>query len=271
VGHVKSLGPGVTNVGIGDYVAALTVFGGYASDVIVPAADLVPVPDSLPPEVAASLVLNGLTAYQMLERCCPAGIQSIAVFGASGGVGSILLDLARHKKLTTYGFASREKHAAIAAKGAVPLERHDPLQALRAAAPNGVDAVFDGVGGSASKQSFAMLNEGGILVLFGAQSITQGGRRNLFRMAQMWFSMPRWSALSIFQSDRGVVGYLVTKWKQAHPAHYRSDLRTVFELAASGIVQPLINHVFNLPDAQAAHVRIDEGRHTGKIILRIPN
>lgn len=87
VGRIKALGPDVTGVKVGDYVAALTVIGGYASDVLVPAADLVPVPESLSPESAAALVLNGLTAYQMLERCCPAGLYSIVVFGAGGGVG----------------------------------------------------------------------------------------------------------------------------------------------------------------------------------------
>src|SRR5271166_2768234 len=74
VGRVKALGPGVTRAEEGDYVAALTVVGGYASDVIVAAADLVNVPEELSPEIAAALVLNGLTAYQMLERCCHQGM-----------------------------------------------------------------------------------------------------------------------------------------------------------------------------------------------------
>lgn len=268
VGHIAALGPGVTNAKVGDYVAALTVVGGYASHVLVPAADLVPVPLSLAPEAAAALVSNGLTAYQMLERSCPAHLSSIAVFGAAGGVGSILLDLARHRGITVYGFGGREKHPAIAAKGAVPLERLEPLKALKAVAPNGVDTVFDGVGANTAKQSFAMLNEGGTLVLFGAQGIMDSGRRNLVRAAWQLLTMPRWSALSIFQSNRGIVGYVITKWKRAHPDFYRADLAAVFQLAADGIVQPLIDSVLDLSEAQAAHIRINEGHHTGKIILR---
>jgi len=269
VGRIKALGPDVTDVEVGDYVAALTVIGGYASDVIVPAADLMRVPETLSPESAAALVLNGLTAYQMLERCCPAGLSRIAVFGAGGGVGSILLDLARHRGLTVYGFGGRDKHPAIAAKGAIPLERIDSVQALRAVAPSGVDAVFDGVGGRNSRRSFAMLNEGGILVLFGAQGLMDHGRRNLFRAASEFVAMPWWSSFSIFGSNRGVIGYNITRLKSAHPDHYRADLAAVFELAAKGVVQPLIDRVFDLADASAAHTRINDGNHTGKIILRI--
>ena len=235
----------------------------------MPAADLVPVPESLPPETAAALVLNGLTAYQMLERCCPAGLSSIAVFGAAGGVGSILLDLARHRGLTAYGFGGRDKHPAIAAKGAIPLERGDPVNALRIVAPNGVDAVFDGIGGRNATRSFAMLAEGGTLVLFGAQGIMDQGRRNLLRIAREWLFMPRWSAFAIFGSNRGITGYVITAWKHAHPAYYRADLATVFSLADAGVIKPLIDTVYDLADVQAAHTRINEGRHAGKIVLRI--
>jgi NADPH:quinone reductase-like Zn-dependent oxidoreductase len=237
--------------------------------VIVPAADLVAVPETLPPETAAALVLNGLNAYQMLERCCPAGLSSIAVFGAAGGVGSILLELARHRGLTAYGFGGRDKHPAIAAKGAIPLERGDPVKALRTVAPNGVDAVFDGVGGRNATKAFAMLGEGGTLVPFGAQGIMDQGRRNLFRIAREWLFMPRWSAFAIFGSNRGIGGYAITAWKHAHPAYYRADLAAVFALAAAGVVEPLIDTVYELADAQAAHTRINEGRHTGKIVLRM--
>ena len=269
IGRVTALGPGVTGVAVGDYVAALTVVGGYASDVIVPANDLVPVPESLAPEVAAALVLNGLTAYQLLERCCPADLSSIAVFGAGGGVGSILLDLARQRGLTTYGFGGRDKHPAIAAKGAIPLERNDPVRALRAVAPKGVSAVFDGVGGRNAKRSFAMLGEGGTLVMFGVQGLMDQGRRNYFRLARELLFQPRWSALSIFSANRGIVGYKIDVRKRDHPAHYRADLAAVFALAAAGVIQPLIDRIFELAEASAAHTRMNEGHHTGKIVLRI--
>jgi NADPH:quinone reductase-like Zn-dependent oxidoreductase len=270
VGRVAAAGADVDGVREGDYCAALTVVGGYASHVIVPAADLVAVPEGLAPEVAASLVLNGITAYQMLERCAPAQLRTIAVFGAGGGVGSILLDLARHRGLTVFGFAGTAKHAAIFDKGATPLDRADALAALRAVAPQGVDAVFDGVGGSTTRAAFSMLGTGGVLVLFGAQGIMSAGRRNLVRATRELIGMPWWSALHLFRSDRGVIGYTITTRKAARPDQYRADLAAVFDLAVAGVIAPLIDTVYDLSEAQSAHVRMNDARHTGKIVLRTP-
>jgi NADPH:quinone reductase-like Zn-dependent oxidoreductase len=269
VGRVSAIGADVTGLAVGDYVAALTVVGGYASEVIVPAADLVPVPEALAPEKAAALVLNGLTAYQMLTRCCPADLSSIAVFGAGGGVGSILLDLAKHRGLTTYGFGSRERHPAIAAKGAIPLDRDDPVRALRALAPKGVSAVFDGVGGSQAQLSYDLLEVGGTLVLFGVQGVMARGRRHYGKIAKELLLQPRWSALSILMANRGLVGYEIASRKRAHPNHYRRDLATVFALATARVLQPVIDRVYDLAEAPLAHARINDGHHTGKIVLRI--
>lgn len=271
VGRIAAVGRDVTDWASGDYVAALTVTEGYASHVLIPAQDLVRVPEILSPVSAAALVLNGLTAYQLLTRCCPANLSSIAVFGAAGGVGSVLLDIARHVGLTTYGFGSREKHSAIAAKGAVPLERTDPVKALRAHAPQGVDAVFDGVGGRNAKRSFSMLNEGGTLVLFGLQSLMDNGRKSLPRAIGELWGMPRWSSYSLFASNRGVVGYFASRWKDAHPDRYRADLGAVFDLAAQGAIDPLLGPIFTLEDAEAAHRAMNVANHTGKIVLRIPS
>jgi NADPH:quinone reductase-like Zn-dependent oxidoreductase len=171
--------------------------------------------------------------------------------------------------LTTYGFGGRDKHPAIAAKGAIPLERNDPVRALRAVAPKGVSAVFDGVGGRNAKRSFAMLGEGGTLVMFGVQGLMDQGRRNYFRLARELLFQPRWSALSIFSANRGIVGYKIDVRKRDHPAHYRADLAAVFALAAAGVIQPLIDRIFELAEASAAHTRMNEGHHTGKIVLRI--
>jgi len=268
VGRIEACGAGVDEFAAGDYVAALTVVGGYASHAIVPAGDLVRVPDPLSAETAAALVLNGVTALQLIERCCPADVASVAIFGAAGGVGSILLDIARYKGLTTYGFGGRAKHAAIAAKGATPLERTDPVAALRAVAPGGVDVVIDGVGMSNVKRSLAMTREGGTVVVYGAQSVLDAGRKNYVRMAREWAAMPRWSALSVFEADRGVVGYNISGRKRAKPEHYRADLATIFALAVSGAIVPTIDRVFDLSEAAAAHARIDGGEHIGKIVLR---
>jgi NADPH:quinone reductase-like Zn-dependent oxidoreductase len=140
---------------------------------------------------------------------------------------------------------------------------------LRALAPNGVSAVFDGVGGSHAQISYDLLEEGGTLVLFGAQGVMARGRRQYGKIAKELLLQPRWSALSILMANRGLVGYEIASRKRAHPNHYRSDLATVFALATAGVLQPVIDRVYDLAEAPLAHARMNEGRHTGKIVLRI--
>ncbi len=93
---IVAKGESVSGLQVGQRVAALTVYRGYCRFINLPAADIVPIPENLNSPQAASLVLNGLTAYQMLHRCVAIqSTPSILVWGAAGGVGSILLDLAR--------------------------------------------------------------------------------------------------------------------------------------------------------------------------------
>src|SRR5215467_13033666 len=108
VGRVDAIGDEVTGVTLGERVVALTMFSGYARYVCVPAAWLVRVPAHVDAAQAVALVLNYATAWQMLRRIArvKAG-DAVLVYGASGGVGTALLDLARHLKLDVAAVASR--------------------------------------------------------------------------------------------------------------------------------------------------------------------
>lgn len=268
VGRVIETGAGA-EAWFGRRVAALTVTGGYASHLIVPAADLVAVPDGLPSPAAAALVLNGLTAWQMLTRTAPAGpIEKIMVWGAAGGVGSLLLDMARARGLQAYGVCSPERAAFVAGRGATPVlcGRHDVAAEVRRLSGGGVDAVFDGVGGRTSSQSFAALRSGGSVILFGMQGGMSRGRRGL-KTAIEYFRAPRWSMPQLLLSGRGVAGYLVTDYKVAHPDHYREDLALLFDMATRGVISPEIGLTLPLAQAAEAHVQMNAGTVPGKIVL----
>lgn len=193
VGVVVSKGQAVEGVEIGARVAALTVHGGYARYVNVPAAWAVDVPPTLDSPTAASLVLNGLTAIQMLTRSVSLqSTESILVWGAAGGVGSVLLDLARHFGVTAYGVASGARTEFVAHKGAVPIDRSagDVAETLMRHAPTGVDAVFDGVGGPNVAVSQRCLNEGGMVVMFGIQGGLAEGRRKWVHLVRAFLGSP---------------------------------------------------------------------------------
>lgn len=268
VGHVIELGAKTSSFKVGDYVAALTSVGGYASEVIVDEKKLVNVPTSIKPEKAAALILNGLTAYQMMRRCCPERIKSVVVFGATGGVGSILLDLARQFGITAYGVGNKQKHGIISEKGATPLERIDAVKMLLSLAPTGVDAVFDGIGGQNAKRSFSMLDEGGSLILFGVQAMMKNGRKDFIAVIRELMQMPWWSSLSIMASNKSVCGYMVDKWADRYPDFYRADLESIFDLAVKGVINPVVE-VLDLSEAQLAHAFLNDAKHSGKIVLTI--
>ncbi len=131
VGEIDALGQNVEEFSLGKRVAAVTMTGGYSRFTIVPAAELVAVPDGLDPSEAVCLVLNYVTAYQMLHRLAQLNAgQKLLVDSAAGGIGTAALQLGKIAKLETFGTASKAKLGLVSALGAVPLtigQKNSPL------------------------------------------------------------------------------------------------------------------------------------------------
>ena len=145
VGVVERLGPDTSGPEAGQAVAALTFYGGYSQDIILPAQELYPVPAGVDPGEAVTLVLNYVAAYQMLHRVAHvAEGQRILVHGAAGGMGTAFLELGHLAGLAVYGTASKPKHALVQRLGATPIDYRaedfvERIAALTGGA--GVDAV----------------------------------------------------------------------------------------------------------------------------------
>jgi NADPH:quinone reductase-like Zn-dependent oxidoreductase len=269
VGRVLACGAGVEPGLLGARMAALIVHGGYASHVAVPAQDCVPVPDDLSSSQAAALVLNGVTAFQMLTRCVAlSSVEQVLVWGAAGGVGSVLLDLARHFGVKAYGVASTARLPFVAAKGAIPIDRSrgDVVEQARRLA-GGVDAAFDGVGGPNVALSSRALRAGGTVVMYGVQGALASGRRDPLKLASTFARTPRRSAHALFLSNTGLKGYLIEGWKREHPAWYRQDLAEVLRLAAEKRIDPHLHAELPLAEVAAGHRLINTGGQQGKLIL----
>src|SRR5262245_921551 len=150
VGTVEALGEGVEAVQVGTTVAAMPIVGGYADFICLPVAELVRVPPQLDPAEAVCLVLNYVTAYQMLHRSAQARPGETAlVHSAAGGVGTALLQLARLHGVKTFGTASASKLRVVESFGgqAIDYRQGDFLKLIRSSTEGGVDVVFDGIGG----------------------------------------------------------------------------------------------------------------------------
>ena len=170
VGRVVAVGAGVNGALAGKRVATITHTGAWAELVVRPEHELVIVPDDLDPAEVDTLIVNGVTAYKMLHRVARVRTgQTIVVLGAGGGVGTMLVQLARLAGVNVIGTCKPAQRAAVEALGArvVDYTRGQVLEDVRTLAPNGVDVVLDHVGGESLRSSYEMLRPGGFLIGYG--------------------------------------------------------------------------------------------------------
>jgi NADPH2:quinone reductase len=204
VGTVDRLGEGVTGFEQGQPVAAMPIHGCYAQCVCVPQRKLVPVPAGLDAADAVALVLNYITAYQMLHRSVKARPgQRMLIHGASGGVGSAMLQLAKLAGVEMYGTCSAQGAAVVRELGAIPIDYKtaDFVKEIHRLTGDGVDAVFDGIGGDNLWRSRDALRAGGRVVTYGFQSKMRGGRMATRREGR-----------HPFRESAELGGFLVRNW-----------------------------------------------------------
>jgi NADPH:quinone reductase-like Zn-dependent oxidoreductase len=267
VGVVASTGAGVSDVRVGDRVAAMTRTGAWRTHVTVPAASVVPVPAGLDPAVAAAVVTNGVTAWQLVHDVARvrAG-QTVLVHGAAGGVGTLLVRLAVRAGARVLGTASAAKHDIVRELGATPIDYRDTSvpAAVRALAPSGVDAVFDHVGGPSLRSSYDLLADGGILINYGSASTLHDSGHWLVPYLGTIRRFAGWSLARLLGRGRG---RRATFYYVRQGPRFATALRSVFELVEQGVLTPTIAKRLPLTDAAAALALLVDGRASGKVVL----
>lgn len=278
VGTVDQVGARVRGFELGQTVAAMPIHGCYAQYVCVPWRKLVSVPAGLDAAEAVAVVLNYITAYQMLHHLQKARPgQRMLIHGASGGVGTAMLQLAKVAGVEMYGTCPAEGAAVVRELGGIPIDykNADFVEEIHRLTGDGVDAVFDGIGGENLWRSRNALREGGRVVTYGFQSKMRGGRiasrsegRHPFREATElgWFIVRNW-----FRPGRkSMVPYSIQWLMRLKPAWFRQDLQTLLELLSQGQIKPLIAQRLPLEEARHAHEMLGQGGVLGKIVL-VPN
>lgn len=262
IGAVDALGAGVTGAAVGDRVAALTIFGGYAEYICLPENELIPVPAGLDPAEAVTLVLNYLVAYQTLHRSARVKVgDKVLIIGASGGIGTALLQLGKLAGLKMYGLASRKKHTILTEYGATPIDykTQDFVEVIRYAEPDGLDAVFDGMGGEYFQRGVSVLRRGGKYVEFGNPLSLSG---LLYLLMQTVFSnlLPNGKSAALY-------GTSISRFNRRP---FLEDWATLFKMLADGKIKPVIEKVFPILEAAQANALLESGQVTGNIVLVAP-
>ncbi|MGE5698939.1 MAG: medium chain dehydrogenase/reductase family protein [Deltaproteobacteria bacterium] len=276
VGEVDRLGNGVSGIESGQIVAAMPIHGAYAEFVCLPQRELVPVPSGLDAAEAVSLILNYITAYQMLHRSAKVKPgQRVLFHGASGGVGTALLQLGRLAELEMYGTCSSRGAPAVSELGGVAIDyrNQDYVEEIHRFTSEGVDAVFDPIGGAHLWHSREALRPGGKVVGYGNTTSLRGdglgsartGRRNRLHGLPIYalYIAGGW----LLPGRKRVVPYSIQTLKRLRPALFRQDLIVLLDLLRQGKIRPLIAQRFPLAEARQAQELLEKGGVIGKIVL----
>lgn len=277
-GEVSALGAGVEGWKVGDRAAALLRFGGYARDVVLPADQIFPYPDSLSPAEAAAVPVVFLTAWvAIFETGHARPGDRILVLGAGGGVGTAAVQLAVAGGLKVFGTAGTpEKRAFVVEElGAQAcFDSRGPWEPEMWKALGGervLDIALDPVGGQATHACKALLGPLGRLVFYGMSEAMPGATRSWIRAALARFRTPSIHPLSLVMRNQGVFGihllHLGAKEERMRPV-----LTEIFEGIGEGRWKPVLDRSFPLDrdGAVEAHRYLHARRNLGKVVLEAP-
>lgn len=265
-GMIDKVGDGVTSVEPGQMVAGATFrfngLGGYTEYLCLPASEVVPVPEGVDPAQAVCLVANYLTAYMAMHDT--AGVKAgerILVQGAAGGVGTALLELGRLAGLEMYGTASAPKHEVVSALGATPVDyrTEDVVARVRALTGDGVDVVFDPIGGARQLwRSNQALLKNGRLVWFGVAAAKKDGIRVIP------ITLLTVGLIKILPDGKKL---LMTPDLSQDNAWYQATLAKLLDMLAAGEINPIVSDRIPLAEAAHAHELLERGQYAGRIVL----
>ncbi|MFJ9907043.1 zinc-binding dehydrogenase [Streptomyces sp. NPDC101152] len=251
-GTVTETGPGVPQEWLGRRVVA-HVHGSYASRAVAPVSGLAAVPEGLELRTAAALVHDGVTAAALLELTGAADGERVLVLGASGGMGTVLVQWARARGARVVGAARGARKLALVrelgAPATVDVSDSGWVDAAREALGGAADLVLDGVGGELGTSAFALTADGG---RFSAHGAPAGGFAGIDGEAA------RRRGIRLF----GIGDVQFGPDEHARLASY------ALAQAAAGRVRPVVGEVVELERASEAHAAIEDRRLVGKVVLR---
>jgi NADPH2:quinone reductase len=242
-GVVRAVGPDMPAELVGRRVVAVTGGGGYAEQAVVAADELIDVPDAVTLDDAAALLADGRTAIALAAAARITAGDRVLVLAAGGGLGSLLVQLARSAGAEVVGAAGSAAKRALAARvgAATVVDYTSDGWADRLGA---VDVVFDGVGGPVGAAAFPLARAGARYVVHGAAS----------------------GAMTVPPADTGVEVVPLSAVSFG-PGGARARSAEALELAAAGRLRPTIGQRFALDEAAAAHAAIESRRSLGKTLL----
>ena len=272
-GQVDAVGADVEVDWIGRDVLALTRFGGYSDVVCVPELQAFARPVEMNARDGAALLVNYLTAYQLIEVMGGLGSgETVLIQSAGGGVGIAAVQLARRLGARVIGTASSHKHDFLKSLGVehcIDYTRENVERRVRAlTGGRGVELAIDALGGTSFKRSFRALAPSGRLGMFGMSSVVQNGKLRPFRRLRALFATP-WrigKLRTLIDQNKGVFGVnLARLWQETE--RVGAWVEVLQQYYRASLIRPIIAETFPLEEAAAAHRYLEDRENIGKVLL----
>lgn len=258
-GTIAEVATDVADTSVGDPVYAYIDYGGFAEQVVVPVERLLPIPQGTSFDSAAAFPITYGTSYHALvDRGTVQEGENLLVLGAAGGVGMSAVQIGSTLGARVLAaVSSNEKEKAVQGAGAAEVIRYDRDDLrirLKELAPEGVDVVYDPVGGDVTEAAF--------------RSLAWGGRHLVIGFASG--SIPSLPVNLVLLKGASLVGVFWGRFTVTHPTANRANFDRLAEWWTRGEIQPLVSEVFSLDRSVDALRRLGERDAIGKLVVR-PN
>ena len=272
VGRIDAVGEGVSNFSVGQRVTALTRFGGYATSAVTDARAVAVIPDDMDVGVAAALPTQGCTAYYMAADTLNLHEgDHVLIHAAAGGVGTLLVQLCKQRGCIVYGTAgSSEKLDLLTGLGVdhgINYRTTDFVAEIERLRGNqGLDVIFDSIGGSYVRRGLQLLAAGGKIVCFGAAS-HEAGPLQILRSVKFLASWGLPHPVPLLMRSRSLMGVNMLRISDERPEVLGRCLRAVVDLAVSGELKPIVGGRYEAAQIGEAHAFLEGRGSVGKIVV----
>ena len=269
-GTVVEVGEGVEHLDVGDSVIAVPGTGAHTSHLVCAADRVIRIPEGMGLEAAAAMPVTYLTAHHMLHHLGHLSTdQAVLIHGGGGGVGTAALQLCRWAGVErVWATASAEKADIIRSFGGTPIDRHteDFVDVIRSATAGvGVDHVLDPIGGDHLVRSLSACREGGNVYTFGMSSFAPSEKRRPIRTALAWLRRTEIDPLRLMARNRALFGVHMGTWSRQDVI--LGQMERLVQGVAEGHLDPVIDRVFPIEQAAAAHRHMHDGKNVGKVLF----
>lgn len=268
-GEIYGIGQNVTELKMGQKVVAMTRFGGYAEYVVTDINGVAAIPDGMDMAEATVLATQACTAYYCAEDCVTLHSgERVLIQAAAGGVGRLLVQIAKHRGCVVYGTASSSKQDYMMQTGVdYPIDyTKDDFYKVINGSGHKMDVIFDSIGGTVFKKGLKLLAPGGRMVCFGAAEQLESSKNKLKLLSMLW-GFGLFSPISLLMQSKSIITVNMLRIADYKSSVFNEILNEVIEMANDGIIQPYVSKIFPYTEMADAHEFLESRSSVGKVVI----